>query len=50
MVDEAAAALLHLAHTRIAAAPNALVFVTGAKYGYRRPDGVWIRPLGCLGP
>ena len=50
LVDEAAAALLHLARTRVSVAPSALVVITGTEYAYRRPDGVWVLPLGCLGP
>lgn len=48
--DEAAAALLHMAATRVSRAPTALAVITGTEYGYRRPDGVWVIPLGCLGP
>jgi len=50
LVDEAAAALSRLATTRVARAPSALAVITGTEYGYRRPDGVWVIPLGCLGP
>jgi predicted AAA+ superfamily ATPase len=50
LVDAAAAALIRLASTRIATAPRALAVITGTEYGYRRPDGVWVIPLGCLGP
>lgn len=50
LVDEGAAALLRMAGTRTARAPRALVVLTGTEYGYRRPDGVWVVPLGCLGP
>jgi predicted AAA+ superfamily ATPase len=50
LVDEAAAALIHLADTRVATPPSALVVITGTEFGYRRPDGVWVLPLGCLGP
>jgi predicted AAA+ superfamily ATPase len=48
-VDDAATALLRLA-SRVAIPPTALVVVTAGEYGYRRPDGVWVVPLGCLGP
>ena len=30
--------------------PAALVVVTGWGYGYRRPDGVCVVPVGSLGP
>jgi uncharacterized protein len=50
LIDEAAAALTRMASTRIAIEPTALAVVTGTEYGYRRPDGVWVLPLGCLGP
>ncbi len=30
--------------------PSALIVMTGTKYGYRRPDGVYVIPVGCLGP
>jgi len=50
LVDEAAAALLRMAATRVSRAPTALAVITGTEYGYRRPDGVWVIPLGCLGP
>ncbi|MCU0484278.1 MAG: hypothetical protein MUC54_08440 [Chloroflexi bacterium] len=52
-VDEAAHNQLRLAdrvdpahHGR----PSALVVLTGWGYGYRRPDGVCVVPLGALGP
>lgn len=50
LVDEAAAALIRMATTRVSRAPSALAVITGTEYGYRRPDGVWVVPLGCLGP
>lgn len=50
LVDEAAAALIRMANTRIARPPSALAVITGTEFGYRRPDGVWVIPLGCLGP
>jgi predicted AAA+ superfamily ATPase len=28
--------------------PDLKIVITGAKYGYRRPDGVYVIPLGCL--
>lgn len=52
-VDEAARNLLRLAN-RVDPArhgrPSALVVLTGWGYGYRRPDGVCVVPLGALGP
>jgi uncharacterized protein len=48
-VDQAAATLLRMAD-KVAAPPAALAVVTAGEYGYRRPDGVWVIPLGCLGP
>jgi len=50
LIDQGAAALIRLANTRVGTAPSALAVVTGTEYGYRRPDGVWVLPLGCLGP
>lgn len=50
MTSTVAAALLHMAATRVSRAPTALAVITGTEYGYRRPDGVWVIPLGCLGP
>ncbi|MDR0989651.1 MAG: DUF4143 domain-containing protein [Prevotellaceae bacterium] len=29
--------------------PAFLMVVTGGQFAYRRPDGVWVVPLGCLG-
>jgi hypothetical protein len=49
LIDDAAAALLKMS-TRVATAPSALAVITGTEYGYRRPDGVWVLPLGSLGP
>ncbi len=48
--DEAAAALLRLAQTRVVLPPAALVVLTGTEYAYRRKDGVLVVPLGLLGP
>jgi len=50
LVDEAAAALIRMATTRITRPPTALAVITGTEYGYRRADGVFVLPLGCLGP
>lgn len=49
-IDEAAQTLHRLATDRVQRPPNALVVVTGGTYCYRRPDGVYEVPLGCLGP
>ncbi len=49
-IDSAAASLLKLASTRIETPPAALMVLTGTEYGYQRPDGVWVVPLGILGP
>jgi predicted AAA+ superfamily ATPase len=52
-VDDAARSLRRLAQrvdtTRLGQ-PAALVVVTGWGYGYRRPDGVSVVPIGVLGP
>jgi predicted AAA+ superfamily ATPase len=50
LIDEAAAALTRMADTRVTRAPSVLAVITGTEFGYRRPDGVWVIPLGCLGP
>lgn len=49
-IDEAAANLVRLRDTRIAHTPAALVVLTMSGYAYQRPDGVWVVPLGLLGP
>ena len=49
-VDEAAANLVKLRDTRVAHPPAALVVLTMNGYAYQRPDGVWVVPLGLLGP
>jgi len=28
--------------------PDLKIVVTGTQYGYRRPDGVFVIPIGCL--
>lgn len=52
-IDEAAAALRAFAD-RIDAKkcgdPAALAVITGNGYGYVRPDGVAVIPIGTLGP
>jgi uncharacterized protein len=53
MVDSAAANLRKLASTVDESAvgrPSFLAVVTGTEYAYRREDGVYVVPLGCLGP
>ena len=30
--------------------PDLKIILTGTKYGYRRDDGVYVIPIGCLGP
>ena len=49
-IDAAAGSLLKLAEDRVAKPPRALLVVTGGQYCYRRTDGVYVVPLGCLGP
>ncbi|MHB1800725.1 MAG: hypothetical protein ACYCU5_03520 [Actinomycetes bacterium] len=49
-VDQAAGSLTRMAHARVASAPSALGVITATEHGYRQPDGVWVIPLGCLGP
>jgi hypothetical protein len=29
-------------------APSFLMVITGTEYGYKREDGVYVVPLGCL--
>ncbi len=47
--DEAATSLLRL-KDRVERPPTALAIITATEYGYRREDGVWVLPLGLLGP
>ena len=52
-IDEAAAALLRFANridTTRSGRPAALAVITGGGYGYQRPDGVGVIPVGALGP
>jgi len=52
-VDEAARTLLRVAERvdpERHGSPAALVVVTGWGYGYRRPDGVSVVPIGTLAP
>jgi len=51
--DQAAAALLNFAQrvdTTKCGAPAALAVIVGTGYGYLRPDGVAVIPIGALGP
>ncbi len=48
-IDPAAQSLKRLA-ARVPRDPKALVIVTSGSYGYLREDGVYVVPLGCLGP
>ncbi len=50
LVDEAARSLLRLATARTTRPPAALVVLTATEYAYQRPDGVFVVPLGLLGP
>jgi hypothetical protein len=52
-IDEAAAKLLAFANkvdTSRMGSPAVLGVVTGTGYGYTRPDGVVVIPVGALGP
>lgn len=52
-IDQAAAALLRFADrvdTTRSGQPAALAVITGGRYGYQRPDGVGVIPVGALGP
>ncbi len=52
-VDEAAANLLTFAErvdTKKSGTPSMLGVITGTGYGYTRPDGVAVIPIGALGP
>ncbi len=52
-VDEAAANLLKFAErvdTKKSGKPSILGVITGTGYGYMRPDGVAVIPIGALGP
>jgi len=48
-IDEAAASLLKVSETRMEMPASALLVVTATDYLYRRPDGVFVVPLGTLG-
>lgn len=52
-IEEAAQTLLKFADrvdTERTGEPAALGVITGSPYGYRRPDGVSVIPIGALGP
>lgn len=52
-IEEAAQTLLKFADrvdTERTGKPAALGVTTGSPYGYRRPDGVSVIPIGALGP
>jgi predicted AAA+ superfamily ATPase len=52
-IDAAAEALLTFAQrvdTDTCGAPRALGVIVGTGYGYQRPDGVQVIPIGALGP
>jgi predicted AAA+ superfamily ATPase len=49
-IDEAAASLLKVSETRLGLPASALLVVTATDYAYRRHDGVYVVPLGMLGP
>ncbi|MDR1954675.1 MAG: DUF4143 domain-containing protein [Candidatus Methanoplasma sp.] len=51
MIDEAAETLLKLVQkvdTDCMKGPRFLMVLTGLNYAYRRPDGVYVVPIGCL--
>jgi hypothetical protein len=53
IIDAAAAQLLKFAQrvdTTRCGEPSALLVITAGGYGYRRPDGVTVVPIGVLGP
>lgn len=50
-IDKAAKNLLELADkidTKQSSSPSFLLIVTGTEFGYRREDGVYVVPIGCL--
>jgi hypothetical protein len=50
-IDEAAANLIKLSEkvdSDKMGQPSFLMVVTGGEYAYRRADGVWVVPIGCL--
>ena len=53
IVDASAASLRKFAEridTTRCGAPAALAVITASGYAYQRPDGVWVVPIGVLGP
>ena len=51
--DKGAKGLISLkekVNTAVMGEPSFLAILTGVQYGYVRPDGVRIVPIGCLGP
>lgn len=50
-IDEAAANLLAVKN-RVnldkMGSPSFLIVLTGGRYAYQRPDGVWVVPIGCM--
>ena len=51
MIDQAAESLLKLVQnvdTEHMKEPKFLMVLTGSNYAYRRPDGVYVVPIGCL--
>jgi hypothetical protein len=53
LVDDGAESLLDFVakvDTGRCGEPAALCVVTASGYGYQRPDGVWVLPIGALGP
>ena len=52
-IDEAAENLLKVAgrvDEMRTGKPSFLMVLTGTKFAFRRPDGVYVIPLGCLKP
>lgn len=50
-IEEAAAHLIKLSNqidTEKMGKPSFLMVLTGGEYAYRRKDGVWVVPLGCM--
>lgn len=53
LVEEGAASLLRfrdVIETRRSGEPAVLGVITGTGYGYQRPDGVAVIPIGALAP
>lgn len=50
-IEEAAEHLLELkakVDTKKMREPSFLMILTGTEFAYRRPDGVFVVPIGCL--